>query len=86
MKIISKRNVTAFGLLLALLGSGIAAKGVIISEQDAAKLMPAIPSVRTYEEAVRNSPVFQSLIYQSRTAMWGLLLVAVGTAVQLGSL
>jgi hypothetical protein len=80
-----KKHLTALGLLLTLIGAGIAAKGVIITEHEAMRLVPGIPVGPTFEQALRNSPVFQSLVYQSHTAMWGLILVAVGTAVQLAA-
>jgi hypothetical protein len=84
--VFSRRNVIALGLLVTLVGSATAAKGVIISDGDAFMLMPSIPIGPTYEQAVRSNPVFQNLIYQSRTAMWGLILVAIGTAIQLGGI
>jgi hypothetical protein len=62
------------GLLLTALGAGIAAKGVIISYADAT-------AIATTKWAL-STELRDSLISQSRYAMWGLILVVLGTLLQ----
>jgi len=63
------------GMVLAFVGSGLAALGVIVSEQTAT----ALASTRwDFNEALR-----RAILQQSRAAAIGLGLVAVGTLLQM---
>ena len=66
------------GLVLVLLGAGVAASGVIMSRQTATELSG------TYWD--ENPRLRAALLRQSRTAAAGLTLVAIGTAFQLSAL
>ncbi|HEV3159190.1 MAG TPA: hypothetical protein VGZ89_04305 [Xanthobacteraceae bacterium] len=62
------------GLGLTLIGGGIAASGVILSEDNAR----ALASMKWDF----NQELYESLLSQSRRAMSGLIVVAIGTAIQ----
>ncbi len=62
------------GLVLTLVGAGVAAYGVILSEHNAR----ALASMKWDF----NQELYESLLFQSRCAMWGLIGVAFGTAMQ----
>jgi hypothetical protein len=66
------------GLLLTLLGAIVAASGVIMSKQTAIEI-----SSTYWDENLR---LRAALLKQSRTAAGGLVLVALGTALQLCAL
>jgi hypothetical protein len=63
------------GLALTLVGAGVAAYGVILSEHDAR----ALASMKWDF----NQELYESLLFQSRCAMWGLIVVALGTFMQI---
>jgi hypothetical protein len=58
-----------------MVGAGVAAYGVILSEHDAR----ALASMKWDF----NQELYESLLFQSRCAMWGLIVVALGTFMQI---
>ncbi len=76
--------VAFFGLLIALIGAGWAAKSVILSEDDAIKI-----GLPRYASEVREEnlklPHVQSLLSASRGARQGLWILVVGTGLQMGA-
>jgi hypothetical protein len=62
------------GILLTALGAFLAAKGVIVSDEDATSLATAKWDL--------NPELKQNLLRQSRLAVWGLGLVVVGSGFQ----
>jgi hypothetical protein len=63
------------GLILTLIGAAIAAYGVILGNVDARAL-----ATMKWDF---NQQLYESLLTQSRCAMWGLIIVAIGTAMQI---
>lgn len=63
------------GLVVTLIGAAVAAYGVILSDSNARALATAKWDF--------NQELYESLVTQSRCAMWGLILVAVGTLLQI---
>lgn len=70
------------GLVLTLIGAGIAANAVILREDDAIAVGVCRWSGETREEDLA-LPMVQNLLKASRSAMWGLILVAAGTSLQI---
>jgi hypothetical protein len=68
-------SILLVGLVLTLVGAGLAAYGVILSEDNAR----ALASMKWNF----NQELYESLLFQSRCAMWGLIVVAFGTAMQI---
>jgi hypothetical protein len=66
---------TVAGLLLTTVGAAVAARAVIVTEQQATELASPMWDL--------NPKLKASLIRQSRTAMYGLGLMVAGTALQL---
>lgn len=69
---------TGLGLALTLAGAVISAKGVIVS--------PAAAREIATPKWDYNPQLAAALMSQSRFAFWGLVLIAVGTAAQIGGL
>ena len=69
------------GLMLTLVGAGVTAKAVILREDDAIKIGLSRMGGANREENLR-LPMVQNLLWSSRAAMCGLIMVAVGTALQ----
>lgn len=69
------------GLLLTLIGAGVTAKAVILREDDAINIGVSRWSGGTREENLQ-LPTVKNLLWSSRAAMWGLIMVAAGTALQ----
>lgn len=70
------------GLVLTLIGAGIADNAVILREDDAIAVGVSRWSGETREENLA-LPMVQNLLKASRSAMWGLILVAAGTSLQI---
>ena len=71
------------GLLVTLVGAGVTARAVILREDDAINIGVSRFAGSTREENLR-LPMVQNLLWSSRAAMWGLIMVAGGTALQSG--
>lgn len=69
------------GLLTTLMGAAVTAWAVILREDDAIAIgIPRIAS-SSREENLR-LPMVKNLLWSSRLAMWGLIIVVFGTALQ----
>jgi uncharacterized protein YjeT (DUF2065 family) len=66
---------TILGLVLTAIGTGIAAWSVRITQKDAIRIAGKSSDI--------NESLRDNLLKQSRSAMWGLVLVAVGTVIQI---
>jgi hypothetical protein len=73
---------TALGLLLTLIGAGVAARAVILKPEDAANIGVSRFGSEDWREELKQ-PMVQNLLKSSRAAKLGLILVAVGTLLQL---
>lgn len=72
---------TLAGLTITLIGAGVTAKAVILREDDAINI-----GLTRYSGGVREEdlqlPMVQNLLWSSRAAKYGLIMVAIGTALQ----
>lgn len=73
--------VSLVGLILTLIGAGVAAKAVILREDDAIKIGLSRFASEIKEENLK-MPMVQNLLWSSRAAKYGLTMVSVGTALQ----
>lgn len=73
---------TAIGLLFTLVGAFVAARAVILRREDAVAIGVSRTAYETDEENLQ-LPAVQNLLKSSRRAMVGLMLVVLGTALQL---
>lgn len=72
---------TLTGLILTVTGAGVAARAVLLRKEDAVAIGLARFAGETFEENLK-LPAVQNLLRSSRHAMWGFILVAMGTALQ----
>jgi len=72
---------TAIGLILTAFGAGIAARSVILKEDDAIHIGVARWAGETREEDLA-LPTVQNLLRSSRSARLGLWMVVAGTVLQ----
>jgi predicted DNA repair protein MutK len=66
------------GLILTLFGAGVAAYGVLLSDTDARALATM--------QWKFNQQLYENLLFQSKCAMWGLIVVAIGTLIQIAGM
>lgn len=69
------------GLLMTLIGAAVTARAVILREDDAIAVGITRIASSNREENLR-LPMVQNLLWSSRAAMWGLIIVVLGTALQ----
>lgn len=82
MENVTSDILTGFGLALTLVGAGITARAVILKEADAIRIGVPRFAGSTDEENLR-MPMVQNLLASSRGARRGLLVIALGTALQI---
>lgn len=69
------------GLLVTLIGAGVTARAVILREDDA--LAIGLPRYASQDRAENlKMPMVRNLLWSSRAAKWGLIMVGVGTSLQ----
>lgn len=73
---------SAFGLILTVLGAAVAARSAILTKETAVEIGVSRWTGETMEENLE-LPAVRNLLVASRTAQIGLWLVATGTALQL---
>lgn len=75
-------TVSIFGMCATVIGAYIAARALILTEDQAIHIGLARFASDKREENLK-LPLVQSLLSQSRHAKWGLYLVSFGTALQI---
>lgn len=71
-----------FGLALTAIGAGLTARSVILTEAEAATIGVSRYAPETHEQALQ-LPHVQSLLKSSRGAKRGLVIISVGTVLQI---